>query len=88
MPQKKKPAKRRATRRAKTLPPQEYRMPHTAADLGIDCAVCHAPAIWFDYGRAKDDHRAGFVCDSHPAVGRREKLLVKDQSSEQAVTAA
>jgi ribosomal protein L32 len=84
MPQKKKSTKRRATRRAKKQPPREYVMPKTAAEQGIDCAICHAPAIWFDYGRAQRDHRAGFVCDDHPAIGQREKLLVKDQSSEQA----
>jgi hypothetical protein len=47
MPQKKKRAKKPA--------PREYIMPKTAAELGIDCAICRAPAIWFDYGRARKD---------------------------------
>ena len=50
-------------------------MPKRADELGITCGECGQPAEWFDYGRARKDHRAGFVCDSHPALGRREKLL-------------
>jgi hypothetical protein len=60
-------------------------MPHTAAELGIDCAICHAPAVWFDYGRARSDQRAGFVCDDHEKLGQCEKLLVRDQPGAQAV---
>lgn len=78
MPQKK-TKKKKATKRRPAGPPRQYVMPHTAAELGIDCAVCHAPAVWFDYGRAKPDHRAGFVCDAEPPMGQRERLLVKDQ---------
>jgi hypothetical protein len=76
MTQKRKPAKHRAKKRATA---REYVMPKTAAELGFDCAICHAPAVWFDYGRARKDHRAGLVCDDHPAIGNREKLLVKSE---------
>lgn len=59
-------------------PPKAYRMPKTAAELGIDCSICHAPAVWFDFRRGQRDHRAGFVCDKEPAIGHREKLLIKE----------
>lgn len=81
MPEKKKPAKRRATRRGKkATAPHVYREPHTAAELGLDCALCGAPAIWFDFGRGQHDHRAGFVCDKEPPIDHRERLLVKGEA--------
>jgi hypothetical protein len=83
---KKKTGRKKATPRRQRKPttPHVYRMPHTAAELKIDCAVCHAPAVWFDYGRAKRDHRAGFVCDAEPQMGQRGKLLVKESEGERA----
>jgi hypothetical protein len=72
------PRKKTAKKRA-AGPPRAYKMPHTAAELGLDCSICHAPAVWFDHGRARRDHRAGFVCDAEPQMGQREKLLVKSE---------
>jgi hypothetical protein len=71
---KKKAAKKTTKRKT---PPHPYVLPKTAAQLGIDCAVCHAPAVWFDFGRGQRDHRSGFVCDNEPAVGNREQLLTQ-----------
>ena len=52
-------------------------MPKTAAELGIRCAECGGPAEWFDYGRARRDHMAGFICTKHPRSAQSEKLLVR-----------
>lgn len=75
---KKTKSKQTSKRRKKRAPsPREYRMPHTAAELGIVCAECGAPAEWFDYDRAREDHRRGFICNDHPRGPGAEKLLVK-----------
>jgi hypothetical protein len=77
----KKPAKCRATRRAKKQPGRVYREPHTAAELGITCAECGdgRPATYFDYGRVIDgDSRPAFICGAHQPLGRCEKLLVRE----------
>jgi hypothetical protein len=50
-------------------------MPHTAAELGITCAECGAPAEWFDYDRAGSDHKRGFICSAHTRSSHSEKLL-------------
>ena len=73
--------KRTPSRRRKQAAPREYRMPRTAAELGIDCAVCHSPATWFDYGRGERDHRAGFICDREEKRGKCERLLVREHKS-------
>lgn len=86
MPQKKTAKKKATKRRRKPTAPHVYRMPHTAAELNIDCAVYHASAEWFDIERGKQDHRSGFICSAHPRSPNSEKLLIKP--SEQAVTAA
>jgi hypothetical protein len=75
--------KKRATKRRAKKPaePHVYREPKTAAELGITCALCGGPAQWFDHGRGRKDHRAGFVCSAEPPIGQREKLLVREQPS-------
>ena len=80
MPQKKK-ASKKARRRRESTPPRPYVMPKTAAELGITCSLCGSRAVWFDYGRGQRDHRAGFVCDAEPAIGQRERLLIKEQAT-------
>jgi hypothetical protein len=79
------PSRRPASPKTASKPGKPYVMPRTVAELGLDCAICHAPAVWFDFGRARQDHRAGLVCDDHPSVGHREKLLVNDQPGAQTV---
>jgi len=82
----KKATKKKAKKARQPTTPHVYRQPHTAAELGIDCSVCHAPAEWFDYRRGQRDHRSGFICSVHPRSPNSSKLLIKP--SEQAVTAA
>ncbi|HKQ06816.1 MAG TPA: hypothetical protein VJ464_16900 [Blastocatellia bacterium] len=64
-------------RKKKATSQRPYVMPKTAAELGIRCAECGGPAEWFDYGRARRDHMAGFICTKHPRSAQSEKLLVR-----------
>jgi hypothetical protein len=78
----KKPAKKRATRKRPAVA-RSYVMPKSAAELGISCAECGAPAEWFDYERGERDHRRGFICGAHARSANSEKLLVREQGSSQ-----
>ena len=68
-------------RKSSMQQPREYRMPHTAAELKINCAECGAPAERFDYQRARQGHRRGFVCAKESRSAQAEKLLVREQPS-------
>lgn len=70
-------------RKSSKQQPREYQMPHTAAELKITCAECGAPAEWFDYQRARQDHRRGFVCAKESRSAHAEMLLVREQPSAQ-----
>ena len=85
MTTKKKPAKKKrptARKRSKKQTPHEYKLPKTAAELGITCFTkvegekCGKPAIWFDYQLGEKEFYSGFVCDNHKISRRVEKLAV------------
>jgi hypothetical protein len=65
---------RTTTKRGKA--PHIYQTPKTAAELGIVCSGCGAPAIWFDYEIGEKSHMQGFVCDEHKVSNRVEKLAM------------
>jgi len=77
----KRPASKRgatAKRRTRSEPSaRPYRAPLTAAELGITCYECGAPAEWYDYARGRKHHRRGFICGLHERDSRSEKLLVR-----------
>lgn len=71
-------AKKARTTRKKHKATRPYTEPKTAAELGITCARCGAPAEYFDPDRGKKDHLAGFICGTEQRSPRSEKLLIRN----------
>ncbi|MBI3653674.1 MAG: hypothetical protein HY231_21795 [Acidobacteria bacterium] len=78
-----KTAKKKSARKSsskKVGQPRPYKLPKTAAELGITCFTevagekCGKPAIWFDYQLGEKEFYSGFVCAAHRRSNRVEKL--------------
>ncbi|HKS42158.1 MAG TPA: hypothetical protein VJX74_16190 [Blastocatellia bacterium] len=79
---KRKPAQKgKGSKSKRATAPHVYRMPKTAAELNIVCAVCGEAAAYFDHERAKKNHMDGFVCGNESRSAGSEKLLVERQRS-------
>ena len=81
---KRKKSKQRKTR---TTAPHIYRMPRTAAQLGITCpqtvddSPCGKPISYYDpdYLTDRGDFRTGLICEMHPRSPRAQKLLISPE---------
>src|SRR5215217_2723754 len=81
---KRKKSKQRKTR---TTAPHIYRMPRTAAQLGIRCpqtvddSPCGKPISYYDpdYLTDRGDFRTGLICEMHPRSPRAQKLLISPE---------
>jgi hypothetical protein len=82
--------KKSKQRKGCTTAPHVYRMPRTAAQLGIACtqtvngSPCGQPVSYYDpdYLTDRGDFRTGLICEMHPRSPRAQKLLISPEITE------